>query len=138
METGCEARAVSSRSRPVLPIVCVRPQALRTLAGVDPSALTLRDPAVAAGADPGAASRRPRAALRPQDDVARLGAETGGSYVSRVRLGGTPQICLSSPLFGRSGGGSVSVGISRRWRVACHARTLWQDDKVTLVCFSCM
>lgn len=59
-------------------------QALRTLAGVDPSALTLRDPAVAAGADPSSSGRRRRAALRPQDDVARLGAAASGSYVSQV------------------------------------------------------
>jgi len=61
-------------------------QALRTLAGVDPSALTLRDPAAAAGADPGAGGGRPGAALRPQDDLARLSAAfAGGGYMSRVR-----------------------------------------------------
>jgi len=50
---------------------------------VDPSALTLRDPAAAAGADPGAGGG---AALRPQDDLARLSAAfAGGGYMSRVR-----------------------------------------------------
>ncbi|KAK9845213.1 hypothetical protein WJX81_000262 [Elliptochloris bilobata] len=62
-------------------------KALRTLAGVDPSALTLGDPAAAAGADPGGGRRRP-AALRAQDDVARLGSGAGaGSYVSQARAG---------------------------------------------------
>ena len=79
-------------------IECGRVQALRTLAGVDPSALTLRDPAVAAGADPSSSGRRRRAALRPQDDVARLGAAATGSSVSQVSatLGPMKSIALFS------------------------------------------